>query len=216
MSRTEFWALKTSQVPVQWTATKAYLRHLQKLSALDMDLSEGVAGILERPIRRRMVSYLAAFVKPFRNCAIWDWFEEISSKLLDLGYETPARASVDMVPSLSLRTYNRLASQSIVIAKISELQCLLQNAWSAFSRVAGSTTANACSSTIARARPNLPPAWLEIVAGRKAIPKTVVSASQRSQIDTIKNPGSELYAPEKGGSFEAFNQRPLNPVIERY
>ncbi|KAF9731452.1 3'-5' exonuclease [Paraphaeosphaeria minitans] len=44
----------------------------------------------------------------------------------------------------------------------------------------------------------------------------ILTPLQRSQIDTIKNRGSELFDPDKGGSFEVFNQRPLDPVIEKY
>ncbi|KAF2444194.1 hypothetical protein P171DRAFT_455070 [Karstenula rhodostoma CBS 690.94] len=44
----------------------------------------------------------------------------------------------------------------------------------------------------------------------------ILSPFQRSQVQSIKARGSALFAPEKGGSFEVFNQRPLDVTIENY
>lgn len=45
---------------------------------------------------------------------------------------------------------------------------------------------------------------------------SILTPLQRSQVDSIKTRGSALFAPEKGGSFEVFNQRPLALDIENY
>ncbi|KAF1956826.1 domain-containing protein 1 [Byssothecium circinans] len=43
-----------------------------------------------------------------------------------------------------------------------------------------------------------------------------LSAALRAEIQKTKDAGVRLFAPEKGGSYEAFNQRPLLPELERY
>jgi exonuclease 3'-5' domain-containing protein 1 len=43
-----------------------------------------------------------------------------------------------------------------------------------------------------------------------------LTALQRSQVQTIKARGAELFAPDKGGSYEVFNERPLDLTLEHY
>ncbi|KAF1977155.1 hypothetical protein BU23DRAFT_453458 [Bimuria novae-zelandiae CBS 107.79] len=44
----------------------------------------------------------------------------------------------------------------------------------------------------------------------------ILSPIQRSQIQTVKDRGSKLFAPEKGGSFHVFNMRPLDNILLHY
>lgn len=39
---------------------------------------------------------------------------------------------------------------------------------------------------------------------------------QAEEAKLVKNEGLQLFAPEKGGSYEVFNERPLQPRIEMY
>jgi exonuclease 3'-5' domain-containing protein 1 len=43
-----------------------------------------------------------------------------------------------------------------------------------------------------------------------------LSANQRRQAEHVKAEGKLLFAPEVGGSYQVFNQRPLQPAIEKY
>lgn len=39
---------------------------------------------------------------------------------------------------------------------------------------------------------------------------------QQQESERIKKLGKELFAPERGGTYEVFNERPLRPEIEKY
>jgi exonuclease 3'-5' domain-containing protein 1 len=40
--------------------------------------------------------------------------------------------------------------------------------------------------------------------------------NERQRIDTVKNQGIKLFAPEHGGSYAVFNERPLQPIVQEY
>ncbi|KAF2827678.1 hypothetical protein CC86DRAFT_349360 [Ophiobolus disseminans] len=43
-----------------------------------------------------------------------------------------------------------------------------------------------------------------------------ISSSQLERARVVKEQGTKLFAPEKGGSYEVFNTRPLNPIVQEY
>lgn len=44
----------------------------------------------------------------------------------------------------------------------------------------------------------------------------LLSPIQRAQVGTIKDRGTSLFVPEKGGSYEVFNKRPLDGILVDY
>ena len=43
-----------------------------------------------------------------------------------------------------------------------------------------------------------------------------ISSAQRDHARAVKDAGRKLFAPEKGGSYDVFNERPLQPMVQEY
>jgi exonuclease 3'-5' domain-containing protein 1 len=52
--------------------------------------------------------------------------------------------------------------------------------------------------------------------GMKKVLEDTLSRSEKMRLDGLKNQGKDLFAPEKGGRYEVWKDRPLNPILVEY